>query len=147
MDSTPFTGMRQADQKSAQESLETCLRRSGTSLCFSFVLAPANKLRDNTSPVTYDGIPDIPMYPVRNSITVHPSNQMSDLVDAPLNSMTSGAIQLGVPATSLISRSIARKLRSPKVGWLHDLGIRRDDIRHLEIAVDDVTGNPTPRRS
>jgi hypothetical protein len=54
--------------------------------------------------------------PVSNSMTVQPSDQMSDLVDAPLSSITSGAIQLGVPATSLFSpRSIARRLsETPK---------------------------------
>ena len=35
---------------------------------------------------------------------------MSDFVEAPFSSMTSGAIQLGVPATSLISLSMARRL-------------------------------------
>src|SRR5580693_289091 len=49
-------------------------------------------------------------HPVSNSITVHSSDQVPDLVDAPLSSMASGAIQVGLPATSLISRSIARKL-------------------------------------
>ena len=48
--------------------------------------------------------------PVSSSTTVHASDQMSDLVDAPLSSITSGAIQFGVPATSFISRSIARRL-------------------------------------
>src|ERR1700722_10555195 len=53
--------------------------------------------------------------PVNSSITVHAKDQISDFVDAPLSSMTSGAIQFGVPATSLISRSIARRLReTPK---------------------------------
>lgn len=53
--------------------------------------------------------------PVSNSMTVHASDQMSDLVDAPLSSMTSGAIQFGVPATSFISRSIALKFsETPK---------------------------------
>lgn len=53
--------------------------------------------------------------PVSSSITVQPRDQMSALVDAPLSSMTSGAIQFGVPATSFISRSIARRLRdTPK---------------------------------
>ena len=48
-------------------------------------------------------------------MTVHAKDQISDLVDAPFSSMTSGAIQFGVPATSLISRSIARRLReTPK---------------------------------
>jgi hypothetical protein len=52
---------------------------------------------------------------VSNSITVHPRDQMSDLGEAPFNSMTSGAIQFGVPATSFISRSIARKFKeTPK---------------------------------
>ena len=41
---------------------------------------------------------------------MHASDQMSDFGDAPLSSITSGAIQFGVPATSFISRSIARKL-------------------------------------
>ena len=35
--------------------------------------------------------------PVSSSITVQPRDQMSALVDAPLSSMTSGAIQKGVP--------------------------------------------------
>lgn len=53
--------------------------------------------------------------PVKSSMTVHPRDHMSALVDAPLSSMTSGAIQLGVPATSFISRSMARRLReTPK---------------------------------
>lgn len=40
---------------------------------------------------------------------------MSDLVDAPFSSITSGAIQFGVPATSFISRSMARRLsETPK---------------------------------
>lgn len=47
-------------------------------------------------------------------MTVHASDQMSDLGEAPLSSMTSGAIQLGVPATSF-SRSTVRRLReTPK---------------------------------
>lgn len=48
-------------------------------------------------------------------MTVHARDQISDFVDAPFSSMTSGAIQFGVPATSFISRSIARRLReTPK---------------------------------
>lgn len=66
--------------------------------------------------------PDMPLAmsayggrPVSSSITVHPKDQMSDLGEAPFNSMTSGAIQFGVPATSFISRSIARKFKeTPK---------------------------------
>ena len=54
-------------------------------------------------------------FPVNSSMTVHPKLQISDLVDAPFSSITSGAIQFGVPATSLISRSIARRLsETPK---------------------------------
>src|SRR6266542_3134204 len=54
--------------------------------------------------------------PVNNSMTVQPKLQISDLVEAPLSSITSGAIQFGVPATSLlISLSTARRLReTPK---------------------------------
>jgi hypothetical protein len=66
-------------------------------------------------PVIALGISPYGGRPVSNSMTVQPSDQISDLVDAPLSSMTSGAIQLGVPATSLISRSIARRLsETPK---------------------------------
>lgn len=48
-------------------------------------------------------------------MTVHPRDQMSDFGEAPLSSITSGAIQLGVPATLFSSRSIALRLReTPK---------------------------------
>jgi len=52
---------------------------------------------------------------VSNSITVHPRDQISDLGEAPFNSITSGAVQLGVSATSFIPLSIARKFsETPK---------------------------------
>ena len=42
-----------------------------------------------------------------NSTTVHPRDQMSDLGEAPFNSMTSGAIQLGIHVMSFTSHFIA----------------------------------------
>ena len=96
--------------RSVPESVETRLRQSGTSLraCMRH-----QRLRNSTSsdpPVIAFPISPYGGRPVNSSITVHPRDQMSDFVDAPLSSMTSGAIQFGVPWTSLISRSIARRL-------------------------------------
>jgi len=54
--------------------------------------------------------------PVNNSITVQPNDHISDFVEVPFSSITSGAIQFGVPAISFwVWRSIARRLRdTPK---------------------------------
>lgn len=53
--------------------------------------------------------------PVSSSIIVQANDHMSDLVEAPLSSITSGAIQLGVPTTFLTSYFMARRLReTPK---------------------------------
>ena len=52
--------------------------------------------------------------PVKSSMTVQPSDQMSDCVDAGLSSMTSGAVQFGMPTTSFMY-PMARKLsETPK---------------------------------
>jgi hypothetical protein len=64
-----------------------------------------SEMRNMAFPISSYGGP-----PVSCSITVHPSDQMSDFVDAPLSLGTSGAIQFGVPATSSISCSMAHRL-------------------------------------
>ena len=101
-----------AAPRSVPESAETRLQQSGTSLrvCALSATAEPNCTKASNPPVIAFPISPYGGRPVNNSITVHPSDQISDFVDAPLSSMTSGAIQFGVPATSLISRSIARRL-------------------------------------
>jgi len=53
--------------------------------------------------------------PVQSSTMVHPSDQISDSKQAPLSSIISGAIQLGVPATTPSSTFFIFKLsETPK---------------------------------
>lgn len=48
--------------------------------------------------------------PVSNSIIVHPSDHISAFVEEALNMMISGAVQLGVQVTFMISPSSANRL-------------------------------------
>lgn len=68
-------------------------------------------------------------------MTVRAKDQTLDFVEVPLSSMTSGAVQLRVPATSGMSHSIERET---KFRQLNVASLASEDVRGFEIAAHDI---------